>query len=111
MSKGVDALARDHGEEAIQALREVMIDPFSEAKDRIRAAEALLDRGHGKAAQAIIAVPVTRKQMQQAAALEDSDLLEIIRNQQLPRLGAPEVEPVIEAEFEPVDDGIDPLLR
>lgn len=108
--KSVDALARDHDEEAISVIREIMIDPFSEAKDRIRAAETLLDRGHGKAAQAIIAVPATKKMMQQAAALEDSALLEIIRGEPLPRLGAPEREPVIEAEFEPVVDDIDPLL-
>jgi hypothetical protein len=108
--KSVDALARDHDEEAISVIREIMIDPFSEAKDRIRAAETLLDRGHGKAAQAIIAVPATKKMMQQAAALEDSALLDIIRGEPLPRLSAPQPEPVIEADFEPVVDDIDPLL-
>lgn len=110
-TKTVDAQAREHDEEAIGILREIMIDPFSEAKDRIRAAESLLDRGHGKAAQAIIAVPAGRRQMQQAAALDDSALMEIIRGEPLPRLVAPEVEPVIEAEFEPiVEPYIDPLL-
>jgi hypothetical protein len=103
-TKTVDAIAREHDEEALGVIRDIMIDPFTEAKDRIRAAEAILDRGHGKAAQAIIAVPAGRRQAQQLAAMEDAALLAVIREQPLPRLSAPqpEVEPVIEADFEPV---------
>ena len=41
-----------------------------EDRDRIRAAESILDRGYGKAAQAIIAVPASRRQAALLASLD-----------------------------------------
>ena len=58
-AKSADAIAREHAEEALEIIRDIMIDPLQETKDRLRAAETMLDRGHGKAAQAIIAIPLT----------------------------------------------------
>jgi hypothetical protein len=107
-TKSADARAREYADEAITTIRDIMIDPFTEAKDRLRAAETLLDRGHGKAAQAVISVPATRRMAAQLAQMEDEALLAIIAEERLPSLPAPEpaIEPVIEAEFEPID----PLL-
>lgn len=113
-SKSADAIARDHTEEALKIIRDVMIDPLNETRDRLRAAETLLDRGHGKAVSAVISIPAGKRLAAQMAEYDDEALLMVIRETPLPRLGAPaveEVEPVIEAEFEPVvEDGIDPLL-
>jgi hypothetical protein len=114
-------LARDHDEEAIKVIKSIMDDPFAEHKDRLKAAEALLDRGHGKAAQAIIAVPASRKLATELAALTDEQLYEIVQSEPLPRLPGPSV---IDAEYEPtpipdgefdvlddaLDESIDPLL-
>lgn len=105
-------LAREHTESAIQVLSEVMNDWLAETKDRIKAAEALLDRGHGKAAQAVIAVPMTRQQQMQLAGMSDADLIAHIQAVPLPRLVDQRVR---DADFEivtqPAEPDIDPLLR
>lgn len=88
--KPADAQARDHTDEAIDVIHSIMIDPFSEAKDRLRAAETLLDRGHGKAVSAVISVPLARRQQTQLAAMTDEELMVHIRETPLPRLAAPE---------------------
>lgn len=110
-------LARESDAEAIDVIKSIMNDPFAEHKDRLKAASELLDRGHGKAAQAIIAVPASRKVAQALAGMTEEDLYEIIRSEPLPRLGPP----VIDGEFtekpqapdgedDGMDLGIDPLL-
>ena len=45
--------ARERTEDAIDTLATVMKDPKAPAAARISAAQAILDRGHGKPAQAI----------------------------------------------------------
>lgn len=103
-----DAIARDHVSEAMEVIRDVMIDPLSETKDRLKAAEMIIERGEGKVAQAIIAIPGTKRMAEQYAAMNDTDLLDIISAEPLPRLSAP----ATDAEFEeivPVGT-IDPLL-
>jgi hypothetical protein len=84
--RAADSLAREHTEKAVEVLAEVMADPFAENKDRIRAAESLLDRGHGKAAQAVIQLPASREQARRLAALSDDELMQIVQNTELPRL-------------------------
>lgn len=101
-----DQLARGHAEEAIRVIHDEMINPLNEPKDRLKAAEMLLERGHGKAAQAIIAVPATRRMAETAAAMTEDQLLEIMRGEPLPRLAAP----VQDAEFSEVESETDPLL-
>jgi hypothetical protein len=110
--KSADQQARENVDDAIDVLREIMISPLAEDKDRLRAAESMLDRGYGKAAQAIIAIPAGKRQAEQLAQYDDEQLLDIIRETPLPRLSAPEpeVEPIIEAEFDVVEPDIDPLL-
>jgi len=45
----VRELAREHTEEAVEALREIMVDANAQAMARVRAAEAILARGWGTA--------------------------------------------------------------
>lgn len=97
-----DAIARDHVADAISTVVEVMNDPLSEVKDRLKAAEMIIERGEGKVAQAIIAIPGTKRMAEQYAAMTDDALMDLIRAEPLPRLAAP----AVEAEFE----DIDPLL-
>lgn len=103
MSRSADSIARDHAEEALTVMVEVMRDPLSEPRDRLKAANDLLERGYGKATQAIIAIPATKKMIEQAAAMSDDQLMEVIRSEPLPRLAPP----ATDAEFEEID----PLLR
>lgn len=53
--------------------------------DRIKAAEAILDRGFGKAAQAIIQVPASQRQQAMLSALTDEQLVAIIEKKALPK--------------------------
>lgn len=85
----IGELARLHGPRALDILADTM-ESAVEDRDRIRAAEALLDRGYGKASQAIIAVPASRRQAQLLASMSDDALVAVIENKQLPRIGAPQ---------------------
>lgn len=95
-----DQIARDFTADALSVIVDVMQDPLSDPKERLKAAEMLLERGEGKVAQAIIALPASKKMQEQLAALTDEDLYAAVEAQPLPRLGAP----AQDAEFEPVAD-------
>lgn len=107
MSRSADSLAREAAEEAIGIIKEEMRNPLNEAKDRLKAAEMLLERGHGKPTQAIIAIPASRRVAEAAASLTEEELLDVMRSTPLPRLSAP----VQDAEFTEVAAEDDPLLR
>lgn len=96
--KGIDELARLRGAAALDVLEEVMEDTFAEDRDRVRAAEAILDRGYGKPSQAIIQVPATRRQAALLAGMTDDQLVAIIEQKQLPRIGPPQTMITIEAD-------------
>lgn len=81
MKRPISQQARDHGERAIEVLAEIMDDWAEESQHRIRAAEAILDRGYGKAAQAVVAVPLERAQREAAALLSDDELTDIINGE------------------------------
>lgn len=104
--KTLDTLAREHTETAIGVLAEVMKDPFAENRERIAAANAILDRGHGKPNQAIIAVPGNRAIAALLSSKTDDELMAILNSTQLPRLTH---QAAIEATFTEVP-AIDPLL-
>jgi hypothetical protein len=82
----IGELARAHGPRALDILADTM-ESALEDRDRIRAAEALLDRGYGKAAQAVIAIPASRRQAALAAAMSDEALVAVIEQKALPRIG------------------------
>jgi hypothetical protein len=106
--KSADSLARTHTELAIDTLREIMADPWAKDADRIKAADTMLDRGHGKPLAATITLPPSKLALQQLAGMSDDELMAIVR-QPLPRLAGPEP---IDAEYEetPATPFRDPLL-
>lgn len=71
-----DSLARLHTAEAIGTLVDVMRNGLKDS-DRVSAAKEVLDRGHGKAAQAVISIPARQAVAQRLAQLDDSALLAI----------------------------------
>ena len=93
-------LAREHTERAIETIANVMDDWSAEDRDRLAAANALLDRAHGKPVNAVIQVPMNRQIAQQLAAMSDEELEDQMMAQPLPRL-AQSREPIIEVDAEP----------
>ena len=92
LTRSLDALAREHTERAVEVLADVMNDPFAEPRDKIKAADSMLDRGHGKPLTAVIALPASRRQAAMLAAFTDEELMARIQSSALPRLSH---EPVI----------------
>jgi hypothetical protein len=105
-AKRADQLARSYTELAVATLAAIMNNELSEDKDRIKAADSLLDRGHGKPLAAIIQLPPSKMQLQLLAAAGDDELLEIMRAKPLPRLG----HDAIDGEFTEHTSERDPLL-
>ncbi|MDE2097474.1 MAG: hypothetical protein KGL39_09535 [Patescibacteria group bacterium] len=104
--RSAESLARQHTEAAVNTINDVMTDPFAENKDRLKAAELMLDRGHGRPTSTVISVPAARRQREIAAAMSDDELLEVIQGAPLPALEAP-VEAIDEGDLS--DPGVDPL--
>jgi len=107
VSRPADSIARDHTQAAFDTIAEVMRDPFAENRDRLAAAKLMIERGHGSAGQATIAVPMTKKQAAALLTMSDDELLAQIRGAALPRLRGPDVydaEPHEVAESDPLLD-------
>ena len=84
--RNADRLAQEHTEAAIDTIVNVMNDQFAEDRDRIAAANSLLDRGHGKPVAAVISIPASRQMQAALSAMSDEDLESQILDQPLPRL-------------------------
>lgn len=84
-----DTLARLYTQEALGVLVEVVRDPDAKDGDRLRAAEGLLDRGYGKAPQAVVTLPARAAAATRLAALSDADLLAAIAAARLRRGDTP----------------------
>ncbi len=111
MSKRADILAREHTEAAISVLAEVMYDGDAKPADRIKAADSILDRGHGKATQAIIAIPGDKQSRDALYDLTDEELMAEAKRRMAQRVRTePDYEtlPAPETEF---PEPIDPLLE
>ncbi len=78
ISRAADALARTHGERAINVLADLM-EHGEKDSDRIKAATEILDRGYGKPLAATIALPVPKRIASQLYAMSDEDLIAEIR--------------------------------
>ena len=65
---------------------------MSEDKDKLRAAEQILDRGHGKPLSATISLPASKQQQAMLAALSDDELMARINGVELPKLTQDEFE-------------------
>lgn len=84
--RDASSIAREHTERAIETIAHVMDDWTAEDRDRIAAANALLDRAHGKPVNAVIQVPMNRQIAQQLASMSDEELEQEMMAQPLPRL-------------------------
>jgi hypothetical protein len=84
--RAADRLAQEHTERAIETIANIMNDWSSEDRDRINAANSLLDRGHGKPVAAVISIPASRQLQAALSAMSDEDLEAQILDQPLPRL-------------------------
>ena len=99
MHKTINDKAREYADDAIAVAADVMSNPTEETRDRLRAAEMILDRAYGKAAQAVIAIPANRAARQLAAQYSDEQLDNIIEGE------------IIRKEQEALPAPIDPLLE
>lgn len=114
--RNIDDVARDYDEEAIEVFADIMRDPLAEHRDRLRAAENLVDRGHGKSITPL-EVRSTGRKRDQLAAMSEDDLYAVVERAQLPRLTAATdvdyevVDTRSDAELLGVDEELDPLLR
>lgn len=69
----IQELAREHAQEAIEALADIVRDKKASAAARVSAATALLDRGYGRPAQFIAAKGFGRR----VSEFSDEELLAI----------------------------------
>jgi|ERR1700688_1064637 len=94
-----DTLAREHTAEAVGRIVDVMRDEFSKPGEVLAAAQALLDRGHGKPSQMVITMPAEPKAADRLATMSDADLLaaigaaRIARQRALPAIESTVAEP------------------
>lgn len=100
--RSIEAQAQDHTEKAVEVLAEIMADPFEEAKDRIKAADALLDRGHGKPIAVSIQLPNSRRAAQ-LAQYSDEELIAVIEQAELPRISDSRIAKTSKPKYLPPD--------
>ena len=86
-----DSLARIHTAEAVGFMVLAMRGEIPGIKpgERLRAAEHIIERGHGKAVQAVISVPARAAVAAKLAAMTDDELLEIARRGSTQQKGDP----------------------
>lgn len=115
-----DQLAREHTEAAIQTLAEIMYDGDAKTADRIKAADSILDRGHGKPIQATIAIPMEKATRDALYDMTDDELMAEAKRRMAERQPAIEHQPMqpVDISVEPKQwqvadqfDEIDPLLQ
>lgn len=102
LQRSADSLAREHTEDAIAVVAAIMGSPACEPKDRLRAADMLLERGHGRPLSTTISIPASRKQRELLAKMSDEELIEQIQGAALPRLAQLTG---VEGRAEPIIDG------
>jgi hypothetical protein len=82
----LDAIAREHTERAVETITGIMDNELNEPRDRLAAAQAILDRGHGKPLTAVIQLPASKREAAALAAFSDEELESAIEGHVLPRL-------------------------
>jgi hypothetical protein len=100
-TRRADQLAREHTEAAIQTLAEIMYDGDAKTADRIKAADSILDRGHGKPVQATITLPLDKQARDALYDMSDEELMNEAKRRMAERLPAPapiDAEAIVPAE-------------
>lgn len=89
---GADALARLYSAEATGFMVQCMRGEVAGIKpsERLKAAQTLLERGHGKAVQAVISVPARAAVAKKLAGLDDDALLAIAKGGSTPGKRGPQ---------------------
>ena len=82
----LDSIAREHTERAVETITSIMDNEMNEPRDRLAAAQAILDRGHGKPLTAVIQLPASKREAAALAAFTDEELEQAIEGHVLPRL-------------------------
>jgi len=100
MSKEISQLAQALAPTAIDTLQDVMANGLKDS-DRVAAANSILDRGYGKPTQAVIQIPPNKRQSAILAAMSDEDLVSIIEQKRLPRIGGSQNPVVVETRPHP----------
>jgi len=77
-----ESLARLHTKEAIGAAVEVLRDKTAFPGDRLKAAQLILDRGHGKPTSVSVQVPAKRAVAAQLANMSEDQLMAILQSRQ-----------------------------
>lgn len=82
LQASAESLARLHTKEAIGAAVEVLRDKSAFPGDRLKAAQLILDRGHGKPTSVSVQVPAKRATAQQLINMSEEQLMAIIASRQ-----------------------------
>lgn len=82
LQASAESLSRLHTKEAIGAVVEVLRDRTAFPGDRLKAAQILLDRGHGKPTSVTVAIPAKRAITAQLAGMSEEQLLAIVASRQ-----------------------------
>jgi hypothetical protein len=77
-----ESLARAHTKEAIGAIMEVLRDKSVFPSERLKAAQLILERGHGKPTSVTVSIPAKRATAQQLINMTEEQLLAIIASRQ-----------------------------
>ena len=110
--RSLDSMAREHTESAVQTIVAIMNDPDLPPKDRLKAAQEILDRGHGKPINATISIPASRLMQQKIEAMTDAELMAVVQSHELPRISPTTFVPAgTPADDTEIDYSDDPLLK
>lgn len=82
LQASAETLARMHTKEAIGAAVEVLRDRSAFASDRLRAAQLILERGHGKPTSVTVSVPAKRAIAAALNNYSEAELMNIVKSRQ-----------------------------
>lgn len=101
----VAQLSRVHTREMVDVIHEIAINGDEKASDRLRAANMMLDRGHGAVTQSVIQIPAERQRRIEEAKFTDAQLEHVIKTS--PEFLALQA---VAEEAQYVEPELDPLL-
>lgn len=108
--QSLERLARSLSPQMMEILGMIARDGGAKNSDRIAAAKEIMDRGHGKPTQAVIAIPSKRAIAQQLAGMTDDQLMETLTDARARRASLPALvdsRPDDEAELDGDDTAAD----
>lgn len=104
--KELEQICRELGDDAVATLAQVMRSPDSSPAERIRAAEALLDRGYGRPVDRVALAQVSGRGEGEGQSLTTAQLMRIAAG----GLPSPGGKPSRIIDLRPVPKGEDPPI-